>query len=991
MSSLAGAPPTHCDANASPFVTLAVAATCEVCPGAVFNGSLVDAWCSGHGTCNWDAKTCACDPGFAGESCAIECPGGAANPCHGNGVCSNSTGQCFCSCDSATNVRWAGTACNETGCPCDAGTANANLVCTVGTCDTVCGARLLDSSCAGSFANDVCTCAPGFFGADCTSPCLGVNSTDGTGAICGGRGVCSPISGICTCDPCHTVVGDACVEDANVTCLHFGSPGCITFPAVNGSIQKGCNCVGAWGGLDCSVCRCPAGVGCNSISGACDFAVCAVDGSQFTQHPGNLTANTVCANVTTCQSGEFQTTPPTPTSDRGCAAVLAVCDFSSRYQSAAPTATSNRRCNSTTVCAIADGSFQTASGSNITDATCVPISPCNATSFQTAAPTLTTDRECAAATVCSIATQFIGVAVTATTDRSCSVLTACNYTTQFDAVVAGPRNDRQCAAISPECDPLRTLDLNQAVAPSRTSDRVCVQADDCVDVTCENAGECVDGVHAFTCDCATNFVGEQCEFFDACGVSPCLNAGDCTTSAIGDAVCACTDAGTDACCGKSADGSVPGDVCLNSTEAETTFKNVGAAGGGDDSSNATTSIIMAVAVCVVLLVLVVALVTRERNKKDAAEKAMLAAVDEPGLNPVYGHSHSLMGPTGAMFVAGNPAAVANVHGDDDDDVYDVANKEQEYSAVSGHAGGALYDAAQGDALDAVYDNRSLGVGRGSAVYDTARVDTMAVEYDAACGGAAANDATYDNANNARANSGAPGSVYDEGDDTDFVYPVAQAPVYAVGSADDVGDDVYDNLRKGTSDDEATYGLREESEEATYGLANANDPQSDDTYGLDRASPPGEELYSNDDAGDATYGLRDDVAGPSDAQLCDDFDEGDEYQNRRSVIDVAHQDFLGTDAAKLFNDGGSSNSGVPTEIALEADSVPINPEASGYLSLSVGRGSPTLSSRSKSYGDAFATPTEETAEAFSTTNIGLTPDHKSIRLQSVRRDNPSFSE
>ena len=47
-----------------------------------------------NGDCQPDG-TCVCYPGFRGESCSVECPGGNENECNGFGVC-NSEGTCEC-------------------------------------------------------------------------------------------------------------------------------------------------------------------------------------------------------------------------------------------------------------------------------------------------------------------------------------------------------------------------------------------------------------------------------------------------------------------------------------------------------------------------------------------------------------------------------------------------------------------------------------------------------------------------------------------------------------------------------------------------------------------------------------------------------------------------------------------------------------------------------------------------------------------------------
>jgi len=56
--------------------------------------------------------------------------------------------------------------------------------------------------------------------------------------------------------------------------------------------------------------------------------------------------------------------------------------------------------------------------------------------------------------------------------------------------------------------------------------------DDCVPNPCQNGGSCVDGNSNYTCNCATGFVGTNCERLDRnynnkCETNPCQNGGSC--------------------------------------------------------------------------------------------------------------------------------------------------------------------------------------------------------------------------------------------------------------------------------------------------------------------------------------------------------------------------------------------------------------------------------------------------------------------------------
>ncbi|MEK6675279.1 MAG: hypothetical protein AABZ47_06440, partial [Planctomycetota bacterium] len=141
-----------------------------------------------------------CDPGYYGPMCA-ECPGGANNPCNGNGTCDDGpsgTGQCAC------NSGFVSVACEDCGpglfgpnCgPCPGGACNpcnGN-----GTCDNgISGTG--QCTCDPGFVGVACQdCGPGLFGPDC-GPCPG-----GASNPCNGNGTCDDGisgSGLCTCDP----------------------------------------------------------------------------------------------------------------------------------------------------------------------------------------------------------------------------------------------------------------------------------------------------------------------------------------------------------------------------------------------------------------------------------------------------------------------------------------------------------------------------------------------------------------------------------------------------------------------------------------------------------------------------------------------------------------------------------------------------------------------------------------------------------------------
>ena len=263
------------------------AACLDECPGGACKP------CHGHGTCTDGMEgngTCTClrhatlghfagldcsrcAPGFFSQTCTVECPGGAANPCHGHGACdagTQGTGACACHGDEARGY-WTGEACLQCwplyygadcrrACPTD---KVANAVCAGhGLC--------LD----GITGTGACACDAGYIGAACEVPCPGVQ-----GVPCSGHGACAPSAGgaacVCTategegfwtgalCDDCRPgYAGPACATP----CLDCSGHGAC----LGGRNSSGrCACDYGWGGRACDV-ECPGGARfpC-SLHGAC--------------------------------------------------------------------------------------------------------------------------------------------------------------------------------------------------------------------------------------------------------------------------------------------------------------------------------------------------------------------------------------------------------------------------------------------------------------------------------------------------------------------------------------------------------------------------------------------------------------------------------------------------------------------------------------------------------------------------------------------------
>ena len=164
-------------------------------------------------------------------------------------------------------------------------------------------------------------------------PCPAGHSCDGSAtatpcnagyAAAAGSGVCS----ICSAGYYATAVSASCSPCASGT-----------FSAAGATSAQSCV---AWR-------TCPAGQGQKTAGSATANRVCeaCVSGAQGTWSGTNDGA--ACAPLTVCKQGEWESTKPTVSSDRGCSTHLAACP-QGQYTFAAPTGTSDRVCRDVLQC-----------------------------------------------------------------------------------------------------------------------------------------------------------------------------------------------------------------------------------------------------------------------------------------------------------------------------------------------------------------------------------------------------------------------------------------------------------------------------------------------------------------------------------------------------------------------------------------------------------------------------------------------------------------
>jgi hypothetical protein len=140
---------------------------------------------------------CVCDSGYYSAACSRMCPGGAQNPCLGNGECmdgSTGSGKCIC------NPGFGGTDCQD----CDDGHWGPSCAneCVGGGGNPCHGKGACSSGQAGT---GICTCFKGYFGLECNGVCPGGQTLPGMAglsSVCSGHGTCSDSrigTGLCTC------------------------------------------------------------------------------------------------------------------------------------------------------------------------------------------------------------------------------------------------------------------------------------------------------------------------------------------------------------------------------------------------------------------------------------------------------------------------------------------------------------------------------------------------------------------------------------------------------------------------------------------------------------------------------------------------------------------------------------------------------------------------------------------------------------------------
>lgn len=260
--------------------------------------------CSSKGICQ-ALDSCACKTNFQGPQCQVtSCFGLLSNDtrvCSASGTCIDYN-LCYC------NMNRGGQNCSQQAPTCFGTSANS---------DSVCSNR--QGHC---FADNVCTCKPGFAGVQCEQhTCFGISSTDA--AVCSAHGVCASRNS-CLCDAgysfpdcsqysCYDVPFNAsnvcsnhgiCLAADNCSCS-FGYTGlaCDAISCYGYAYNHPLVCSAKGSCLAPNQCNCSenySGEQCQNTNQHTCFGFAAQD-SRACGGKGNCTSMSVC----TCSTGYF--------------------------------------------------------------------------------------------------------------------------------------------------------------------------------------------------------------------------------------------------------------------------------------------------------------------------------------------------------------------------------------------------------------------------------------------------------------------------------------------------------------------------------------------------------------------------------------------------------------------------------------------------------------------------------------------------------------
>lgn len=365
-----------------------------------------------------------CPQGYLDENNGTDCRDinecNTDNPCNENAQCKNLIPGVECTCQPGYD----GDGFGSNGCtPKDCGQPSPSLVSVSGVsfdCESTqfLGAGCLVTCPSGKKGTAQLTCQEdGTWGLDSQLQCVDA--------------VCSPNLLGDGADVIGTIDSNAfqtstCNIDVSSTCSLTCGPGSF----LRSSSPYTCNNNGRWegGSVTCEPCDGVNNYQSNSGQNSCvNVRTCA--SSEYQSVPPTKTSNAQCSSLSQCELGvTYERTAPSKTSDRVCASVRS-CQAGSQFQSSAPTLTSDRSCGSCPVCRNQQRVTEACPGNAPVPSQYLPLSTstacknCNMTCpeeyYRTEACNSNLGTRCSVVTVCKGNDPREISPPTATTDRRC--------------------------------------------------------------------------------------------------------------------------------------------------------------------------------------------------------------------------------------------------------------------------------------------------------------------------------------------------------------------------------------------------------------------------------------------------------------------------------------------------------------------------------------------------------------------------------------------
>jgi hypothetical protein len=204
----------------------------------------------------------------------------------------------------------------------------------------------------------------------------------------------------------------------------------------------------------------------------CDCADMTSATAQFTLQEVTMYTNRVCRDYFTCRSFQFESSPPTCSSDRQCT-TISQCKLYVQFETAPATYNTDRVCADIVPCP--QQYYMTVPPTEYADRVCAPDSICPADEWEVHDWPAVSDRVCQQCHACASG-ELISDECTAYAGRTCAELSVCSSTEyEYDAPVES--EDVNCRFVGMQtdriCSPLTVCESNNVTLHATGVGAVC--------------------------------------------------------------------------------------------------------------------------------------------------------------------------------------------------------------------------------------------------------------------------------------------------------------------------------------------------------------------------------------------------------------------------------------------------------------------------------------------------------------------------------------